>query len=169
MKRFISAIAFTVLLTVGTCAQHSIKIGSAAPAFSGTTIDGSPVDLRSLEGKVVVMTFWSTRCLICHSEMPKLNAMTTRFDPSKVVFLALSMENEEKIAGYLKKNPIRSQVVPNSFGAVLQYADRDRNGNLDMGFPAYFVIDQKGLLKHRSSGYDKTVAIETVIAKLASQ
>lgn len=169
MNRSILAIAFTVLLTVGAFAQQSIKVGSEAPAFSGTAMDGSPVELRSLEGKVVVMTFWSTRCLICHNEMPKLNAMTTRFDPSKVVFLALSMENEERIAGYLKKNKVSSQVVPNSFGTVLQYADRDRTGSLDMGFPAYFVIDQAGKVQHRSSGYDKTSGIEAVIGKLVAK
>jgi len=169
MYRLIQVIVLSVFLAAAAFAQQSIKIGSAAPAFSGTTIDGSPVELRSLEGKVVVMTFWSTRCLICHTEMPKLNAMTTRFDRSKVVFLALSMENEEKITGYLKKNVVRSQVVPNSFGTVLQYADRDRTGSLDMGFPAYFVIDQAGKVQHRSSGYDKTAGIEAAISKLVAK
>ncbi len=95
--------------------------------------------------------------------------MTTRFDRSKVVFLALSMENEEKITGYLKKIVVRSQVVPNSFGTVLQYADRDRTGSLDMGFPAYFVIDQAGKVQHRSSGYDKTAGIEAAISKLVAK
>ncbi len=71
MYRLIQVIVLSVFLAAAAFAQQSIKIGSAAPAFSGTTIDGSPVELRSLEGKVVVMTFWSTRCLICHTEMPK--------------------------------------------------------------------------------------------------
>ena len=165
MNRLISILAITVLFTMAAFAQQSIKIGSAAPAFSGTKLDGSPVELSELRGRVVVMTFWSTRCAICHHELPKLNAMTSRFDPSKVVFLALSMENEEKINGYIRNNPFKFQIVPNSFGTVLQYADRDRSGNLDMGFPSFFVIDQSGVVQYRSSGYDKTGPLDSAISK----
>lgn len=166
MSRVFSIVVFTILLTTAAFSQQSIKIGSEAPTFSGTMLDGSPVDLGDLRGRVVVMTFWSTRCGICHHELPKLNAVTSRFDASKVVFLALSMENEEKINGYIKKNPLKSQIVPNSFGTVLQYADRTRDGSLDMGFPAYFVIDQSGLVRHRSSGYDKTPELASRISTL---
>jgi len=169
MNRILTIIALSVIFTTAAFAQQSIKIGSPAPAFSGTMLDGSPVNLGDLSGRVVVMAFWSTRCAICHHEQPKLNAMTTRFDPSKVVFLALSMESEEKIAGYVKYNPLKFQIVPNSFGTVLQYADRDRSGNLDMGFPSFFVIDQAGVVKYRSSGYDKTGPLDAAIAKLVSK
>lgn len=150
-------------------AQQSLKIGQSAPAFSGTTMKGESVDLGKLGGRVVVMTFWSTRCLICHNEIPKLNAMTRRFPAEKVTFLALSMENEQKIAAYLTKNFFDFQIVPNSFATVLQYADRDRTGSLDMGFPAFFVIDQSGTIQFRASGYSKTPAIETVVTKLVSR
>lgn len=169
MDRIISLIALTVFFAAAAFGQQSIKIGSAAPSFSGAMMDGTPFELSELRGRVVVMTFWSTRCAICHHEIPKLNTMTSRYDPAKVVFLALSMENEEKINGYLKNNSFKFQIVPNSFGTVLQYADRDRNGNLDMGFPSFFVIDQSGFVQYRSSGYDKTGAIDSAIAKLVSK
>lgn len=166
MNRVLSIIALTFVFVGASLAQQSIKIGSAAPEFSATTMDGSPVELKEMRGRVVIMTFWSTRCAICHHEIPKLNAMASRFDASKVVFLALSMENEEKINGYVKSNPFKFQIVPNSFGIVLQYADRDRSGNLDMGFPSFFVIDQSGFVQYRSSGYDKTAGLESIIRKL---
>lgn len=169
MFKLVTAVVFLVLLTVSSFTQQSIKVGSPAPEFVGTAMDGSEVDLRSLKGKIVVMTFWSTRCLICHNEIPKLNALTTRFEPAKVVFLALSMENEEKIEAYLKKNPFRFQILPNSFSTVLQYADRDRTGNLDMGFPSFFIIDQSGIVRQRASGYDKTSSIESAITRLSAK
>lgn len=166
-----SFLTITLLfLTFSTAfSQTRLGIDTPAPTFSGTGLDGSTIDLAGLRGRVVVMTFWSTRCAICHSELPKLDLMTAKFDPSKVVFLALSMENEEKISGFLRKNPFRFQIVPNSFGVVLQYADRDRYGNLDMGFPSYFVIDQQGTIRHRANGYDKTRGIEAVIGKLIAK
>lgn len=166
----ITAIIFLALmLTISSFAQTSIKVGTAAPAFAGSRLDGAPVELNNLKGSVVVITFWSTRCAICHHERPKLNRVSDKYDPTKVVFLGLSMENAEKISGYLKNNPFKFQIVPDSFGTVLKYADRDRAGNLDMGFPAYFVIDQQGLVRYRSSGYDKTSSLDTAINKLVSK
>jgi len=79
------------------------------------------------------------------------------------------MENENKIAGFLQRNPFSFEIVPNSFGTVLSYADRDKNGNLDMGFPSFFVIDQDGLIQHRSSGYDKTSALDAAINRLVAR
>ena len=59
--------------------------------------------------------------------------------------------------------------MPNSFGVVLQYADRDKAGNLDMGFPSFFVIDQQGLVRYRSSGFDKTAPLDAAIGKLLTK
>jgi peroxiredoxin len=128
---FLLALVFVTMVK----AQSSIKIGSVAPAFAGTILDGTPYDLAGLRGNVVVMTFWSTRCAICHSELPKLNRLADKYAANNVVFLALSMENEEKITGYLQRNPFRFTVMPNSFAVVLQYADRSRNG---YGVPVIF-------------------------------
>ena len=169
MIRTISIIFLSIVLTISAVPQKSIKVGSAAPALAGTSLDGSPYDLKDLRGSAVVVTFWSTRCQICHQEIPKLNRLAGQYDAKKVIFLALSMENEEKISAYLKYNPFNFQILPNSFSVVLKYADRDRNNNLDMGFPSFFVIDQQGLVQYRSSGYDKTVPLEAAISKLVAK
>jgi len=169
MTRITSIIFLALVLTVSSFAQNSVKVGTAAPAFAGSLLDGTPVNLSGLKGSVVVITFWSTRCSICHHERPKLNQVSAKYDPKKVVFLGLSMENPEKISGYLRNNPFNFQIVPDSFGTVLKYADRDRAGNLDMGFPAYFVIDQEGLVRYRSSGYDKTTSLDAAIGKILAK
>ena len=166
MTRILTIIFLLSFLTISAAAQKSLKVGSAAPAFMGTSLDGKAIDLSDLRGSVVVVTFWSTRCQICHHEIPKLNRFAGQYDPTRVVFLALSMESEEKISAYLKYSPFNFQILPNSFAVVLKYADRDRNDNLDMGFPSFFVIDQRGLVQYRSSGYDKTAALDTAINKL---
>lgn len=165
-KRLLPLLILIALYAGPALAQQSLRIGASAPQFTGTQLNGGPIDLASLKGRVVVMTFWSTRCAICHHELPKLNALARKYERSAVTFLALSMENEDKINGYLARNEFRFRIVPNSFGTVLQYADRDRSGNLDMGFPAYFVIDPQGTIRHRGSGYDKTAPMDAAIAKL---
>lgn len=168
IHRFTFFVVLTALMAISAFAQTSLKIGAPAPVFSAASVDGTQYDLAALRGSVVVITFWSTRCAICHTEMPKLNNIVGRHDPRKVVFLALTMENEQQIAGYLQRNHFRFNVLPNSFGVVLQYADRTKAGHLDMGFPSHYVIDRNGLVQYRSSGWDKTEALDAAITRLAA-
>ena len=164
--RFLLGVILTSLLAVGAFSQQSLKTGDVAPAFSLAALDGQFYDLNNLKGKVVVMTFWSTRCNICHSEIPKLNKLAEHFKGQDVVFLGLTMDNEAKVQSYLRSTPFQFSILPNSFGVVLQYADRDRQGNIDMGFPAYFVLNQTGNLEYKASGWDKTTTLDSNIGRL---
>ena len=116
--RIIRIIAILAMCSVAAVAQQHLKAGTAAPDFIAQTLDGKQISLSELSGKVVVMTFWSTKCAICHAEIPKLNQIAARYRDQGVVFLALSMESAAKIEGYLRKNPFDFKIVPNSFGVV---------------------------------------------------
>jgi peroxiredoxin len=164
--KYLSILLITLILAASAAAQQGIASGSNAPQFSLAGIDGQTYDLNQLRGKVVLITFWSTRCNICHSELPNMNRLAARYNGQQVVFLGLTMENDAKVAAYLKSNEFDFKLVPNSFGAVLQYADRDRSGNIAMGFPAFYLIDQNGVVRMKSSGWDKTPEIDTQIQKL---
>jgi peroxiredoxin len=166
--------SFKIFLIILVCvcaaaAQQNLKPGSPAPAFSAQSLEGTTVDLSQYRGKVVMLTFWSTRCQICHEEIPKLNKVAERHRTDNVVFLALTMENETKILPYLKKNPFNFNIVPNSFGIVLKYANMDAAGNIDMGFPSYFLIGKTGQIELRSKGWDKAEIIDSQITKLLSE
>lgn len=168
--KILAKIAFFVLILSFTAmAQTSLKVGSLAPTFSGHAMDGTRRDLSELRGKVVVLTFWSTKCEICRHEFPKVNQMVRSFENKDVVFLALTMEDEAKVDGYLKKNQLAPTILPNSFGIVLQYADRTADERVDMGFPSFFVIDKAGTIQYRSSGFDRTASLNAAIERLASK
>ena len=167
--RTLSTIFLISLFAVAAVSQTSLKAGEPAPLFSSTALDGADFDLRDLRGKVVVLTFWSTNCAICQEEIPKLNQFTGRFDENKVVFLAATTENEDRVNAYVKKHPFGFHILPNSFGIVLQYTDRDREGNLNMQFPSYFLIDQTGQINYRATGWDKAEKINSEISRLLAK
>lgn len=166
--RVISILFLSLFLSIAAFGQQSLREGAPAPEFSGTSMNGQIYDLNRLRGNIVVVTFWSTRCNICHSEIPKLNRLAEQYKGRNVVFLALTMENEAKVQGYLRSTEFNFNILPNSFGVVLQYADRDRQGNIDMGFPAHFIVNQNGQIDMRASGWDKTNELQSRIAKLLS-
>ena len=45
------------------------------PGFSAATVDGRPLSLESLRGRVVLLNFWATWCLECRVEMPALEQL----------------------------------------------------------------------------------------------
>lgn len=142
------------------------SVGASAQNFNQTNLRGESIELAGLKGKVVILTFWSTKCQICVSEMPKLNKLVDKYNGASVEFLGITMNNQQMVEGFLKKKTFKFNILPNGFGVVLQYAPRDRNGRLNMGFPAHFIVDQSGRVVLLTSGFDRTDKLDSTIAQL---
>lgn len=147
-------------------AQQNLKIGDPAPEFSTAAVDGTNLTLSQMRGKVVLLTFWATYCPICQAELPKLNAIMESYKGKDIVFLGVTTEKAAVVKSYLKENPRNFSVVPDGFGLMMQYGDKDKDGKMDMGYPNYYLIDQKGRIAMRGSGFDKTAAIDKEIGSL---
>jgi len=168
--RLLSTLFLSLVLAISAFGQQNLSIGSAAPDFAAEGLDGKTYNLSDLQGKVVLITFWSTRCAICHSEIPKLNQVVENYRDKDVVFLAVTMDNQIKVEPYIRKTPFNFNILPNSFGVFLKYADKDAGGNINMGFPAHFLIDRRGAIKLRTDGWDKASNIDSQISRvLASE
>lgn len=155
-----------VLISVCSFAAFAQSNRPLAQNFTAASMSGDDVELESLKGKVVVLTFWSTKCQICHVEIPKLNRLAAQYKGRNVVFLAPTMETPLKVEAYTKNNPFDFEILPNSFGLVLKYADKDSKGNINMGFPAYFIINQQGEIEHKAMGWDKIDSLNSRIGQL---
>lgn len=157
-------IGFCLILIVSFAAFG--QKSKPAETFSATSMNGETVDLADLKGKVVVLTFWSTKCPICAAEIPKLNQLAGNYKNKNVVFLGLTMENSDKVKAYLSKKSFDFKIIPNSFGVVLKYADKDGDGRISMGFPAHFLVNQRGEIELKTSGFDKTEILDAQINRL---
>jgi peroxiredoxin len=165
--RILSILTICLAFTFSAFAQQTIKEGMIAPDFVVESTNGEIFDLQKLKGKVVVITFWSTTCEICKTEIPNLNALTNEY--KDVVFLGMTAEQGNRLMQFLNKKPFNFNIIQNSFGIFLKYADIDKSGNLRMGFPANFIINQSGEIVLKSDGFDQIGKIRTKIGSLLAK
>ncbi|MBF9239321.1 TlpA family protein disulfide reductase [Hymenobacter sp. BT683] len=58
------------------------------------TLEGRPVNLSHLKGKVVFVNLWASWCPPCRAEMPGIEALYKKVDRSKVAFVMLSLDDD---------------------------------------------------------------------------
>lgn len=159
-------ILFLMLVLSFSVFAQSKTSAKTAEQFTATTIDGQNFDLEEMKGKVIVLTFWGTRCPICISEIPELNKLAADYKDKDVIFLAISAENESNIKKFIKKKPFNFNQVSNGFELMGRFADKSADGSFTMPTPTYIVINQTGGIELKFSGRDKTDKLKGTLKRL---
>jgi len=162
IMRILKPLIFVLALTFAASAQSAPK----APEFSTFNMDGAKVELKKMKGKVVLLTFWSTRCPICHREIPRLNKLAKNFAGKDVIFLAATPETEQQVNAYIRRNPFEFDILPNSSQMMIKYASRDASGRYRISYPAYFVIDRTGRVQMSAMGWNHVDKVDEAIKRL---
>jgi peroxiredoxin len=164
--KILTVLFLILVFSFAASAQQNKRSKPLAENFSAAGLNGQTIELNNLKGKVVLITFWTTKCPICAAEIPKLNQLAASYKDKDVVFLGLTTDNESKIKDYIKRKPFNFNLVPNSFGILLKYADKDGDGNLSFGYPGHFLINQNGEIVLKANGFDKTEILDKEIKRL---
>ncbi len=78
--------------------------GRPATDFTLKTLDGVPVHLAELRGKIVLLDFWATWCSPCRHELPTIEALSRKYRDKNVVVLGINDESTQTARSFLAKN-----------------------------------------------------------------
>lgn len=69
-----------------------VDVGTQAPAFTATDMEGRPVSLDDLRGQVVLLNVWATWCGPCRDEMPSMERLHRELGPRGLKIVAVSVD-----------------------------------------------------------------------------
>ncbi|NDJ62960.1 MAG: redoxin domain-containing protein [Chloroflexi bacterium] len=119
--------------TVGT------NIGFAAPNFTGSTLTDETLTLRDLRGSKVLLTFWATWCIPCHTEMPLFQQVFEERDDLIVIGVNFR-ENEPLIQDFVDTYGLTFPIVEDRVGAVSALYEVE-------SYPTSYLIDEVGIIR----------------------
>lgn len=126
----------------------SLTWSPAAPEFAIVTIKGEKIAAAGLRGRVVVVNFWATDCVVCVKEMPEMARTYERYRAGGFEFIAVAMRHDlpSRVVDYAARNELPFKVA------------LDVSGELAAAFgsvrftPTTFVIDKRGKIAARIQG-----------------
>jgi thiol-disulfide isomerase/thioredoxin len=130
-----------------------------APDFKLTALDGKPLTVAALQGKVVFLNFWATWCGPCRAEIPDLIALQGRYK-GRLQIIGLNVDDEEAdIQKYVDETGINYPVVMTSNDV------RNQFGGIP-ALPTSFVLDTEGRVVQKHVGLWNPAVYETEIRAL---
>lgn len=115
------ALAMGYLLVPRSGRAAGVAEGALPPDFTLSTLDGKPVTLSQLRGKVVLVNFWATWCPPCRQEMPALVAAYKQFAGPNVAFVAVNLqENPVTVAAFAEQYGVTFPIALDAGGKVTE-------------------------------------------------
>lgn len=139
-------------LSIGT------TVGSLAPDFTGTTVDGETVTLSDLKGKVVLVNIFASWCGPCRVEAPHLADVYDSIDRDNFEFVGLNLqETPGAVEGFRDDFFIEFPLVLNEAGDLT-------NIYTPIGLPTSWFIDQDGVVRFVFSGPMTKESLQAILA-----
>ena len=137
-----------------------LDVGSEAPAFTATDLQGRPVSLADLRGQVVLLNIWATWCGPCRAEMPAMERAYQKHGPSGFAVLAVDVqERDPEVLAFLRE-------VGATFPSAMDTTGEASRTWRAVGLPTSFLIDRQGIIRDVRVGPFTDEMLEERVSRL---
>ncbi len=116
------------------------------PPISLERIDGRPLPLADLRGKIVLLNFWATWCIPCRQEMPAMERLSHEYGGRGLAVVAVNFKESKDAVGRFF-NELRLD-----FPSALDPEGATANSLAVRGLPATFLLDREGRILWKAMG-----------------
>ena len=122
------------------CAKwDKAAVGRPSPMFKGVDVNGKEMTLRDFRGKYIYIDMWATWCGPCQKELPFLKKLEEKFKGRNIVFVGLSIDQDEaKWAASVKSGALSGTQLYIGKGSKFQSDYRIS------GIPRFILLDPNG-------------------------
>lgn len=158
LREGLISIALALLLFCTACAEKKVvKIGDAAPAFSGYDLQGNSISLARMRGKAVVIYFWTDSC--CGDSLKLLEPFYNRNKHGGLEILAVNeMDSRETVQSFATRNRLTFTMLPDENSAIFKQYNV-------LGFPTVLILDKSGVVREKILGDMQTAKLEKLIER----
>lgn len=126
--------------------KEMIAVGSEAPDFSVTDLDGNQVNLADYKGKKVLLNFSSIGCGYCHQAVQLFNE-NDLLPEDMVAFYVSIFDKKEMVKDYFQKIKAPYTVIPDGEELRVKYSA--------VSTPNFILINEEGIVEKTIRGFDK--------------
>ena len=164
MKKLLLPIATGLILTVTLVfwfIQNPEGPGKA-PDISLNFINGQKIDINSLQGKPVLVTFWATTCSTCIKEIPQLIELYNQYskDGFEIISIAMSYDPPNKVVELSERRNIPYPIALDIDGSAARSF-----GNIEIT-PTSFLIGPQGDIVLQKTGEINVEDLRTKVKEL---
>jgi thiol-disulfide isomerase/thioredoxin len=162
-----------ILAAYHQVALPSSDVGSVAASAAGARnkdakevfsfvvrhLDGSPVALDSLRGKITVLSFWATWCAPCRELEPLFNTVARTYaGNSNVAFFAVNTDDDEgQVPAFVARGKWDVPVLYSDGLAAFTKADT---------LPTVVVVGRSGEIVYRTGGFPREAFADSLTAAI---
>jgi peroxiredoxin len=123
------------------------RLGKPIADFTLPDLQGRPIQLAALRGKVVFINVWATWCPPCVEEMPTIQQLYERLHSRGLEVLAVSLDalGAQVVAPFVQSRSL-------SFPTLLDPKNLVQRLYRTAGVPESFIVDKRGILVDKVVG-----------------
>lgn len=144
-----------------------LRMDTPLPSLEGGTdwFNSEPISIEDLNGKPVLIHFWSISCHNCKESLPDINNWVDEFAPSGLKIISVHMPrseadtNVEKVKEAVEEYKMKQPCVVDNWHEI---TDRFENKFV----PAYYLFDSEHKLRHFQAGEKALKMVKPVIERV---